>query len=89
MGDFDVFGNVILLTPPAHADRDPRRRCRRRSSPDAGWAAGASRLPNDAGLVYQVVGTESRVVRAKVHEFWGVVRRRVRGADLPRDFWWR
>ena len=64
MGGFDVFGNVILLTPRRHADAilaqapavfDRETQC----------AAGASRLPNDAGLIYKVLGMETEPVRAR------------------------
>jgi hypothetical protein len=41
--------------------------------------AGASRLPNDAGPVYQVLGTRTEPVKAKVREFWALVRREVTG----------
>ena len=76
MGEFDVFGNVVLLTPKDHADRifaqtpavfDRSER----------WAAGASRLPNDAGLVYKVVGMETQPVRAIIRRFWSLVRQEV------------
>lgn len=88
MGSFDVFGNVLLLTPPEQSEAilaavpaviDPERQ----------WAAGASRLPNQAGLVYKVVGLETEIVREKIREFWSVVRRQVLDADVPDEFRWR
>jgi len=88
MGEFDVFGNVILLTPKAHADRIFEQtpavydRVNR-------LAAGVSRLPNDAGLIYKVLGMEANVVRAKVREFWSVVRPEVVGFPVPKEFPWR
>jgi urease accessory protein len=88
MGEFDVFGNVILLTPRPHADRIFEQ------VPavvrlDEKWAAGASRLPNDAGLIYKVVGMETAQVRARIREFWSLVRAEVVGARVPREFAWR
>ncbi len=53
------------------------------------WAAGASHLPNKAGLIYKVVGMESQIVRAKIREFWELVRRTVMGTTLPPEFLWR
>jgi urease accessory protein len=53
------------------------------------WAAGACRLPNDAGLVFKVLGQESEPVRAKVREFWSIVRQTVTGASVPPEFVWR
>ena len=54
-----------------------------------GVAFGACRLPNDAGLIYKILGRETAQVKAKLREFWGVVRREVTGADLPPPFLWR
>jgi urease accessory protein len=88
MGEFDVFGNVILLTPRRHVDRIFERLAAV-VNPTEKWAAGASRLPNDAGLIYKVVGMEAAPVRAKVREFWSVVRPEVVGARIPREFAWR
>jgi len=88
MGEFDVFGNVILLTPKQHADRifEQVPAVVNRSEQ---WAAGASRLPNDAGLIYKVVGMETALVRAKIRSFWSIVRPEVVGADVPHEFAWR
>jgi urease accessory protein len=88
MGAFDVFGNVLLLTPKAHADRIFKLVPAEFNGVQH-WAAGASRLPNDAGLIYKIVGMESQSVRAKVREFWALVRREVVGAALPQPFLWR
>jgi urease accessory protein len=88
MDSFDVFGNVILCTPKDKADRiyecvgaDVDLGC--------GVAFGACRLPNDAGLIFKVLGRETAQVKAKVREFWGIARKEVTGADLPAPFLWR
>ena len=82
MGKFDVFANVTLITPRRHADRifeqvvpgaDTSTDC----------VAGASRLPNDAGLVYKVIGMETEPVKAKVRGFWELARQQVLGAPIP------
>jgi urease accessory protein len=88
MGEFDVFGNVILLTPRRYADRIFEQIPAVVNRTEK-WAAGASRLPNDAGLLYKVVGMEVAPVRAKIREFWAVVRPEVVGARIPREFAWR
>jgi len=88
MGEFDVFGNVILLTPKQHASRIFEQVPAVVNLSDK-WAAGASRLPNDAGLIYKVVGMETAPVRAKIREFWSIVRAQVVGARVPREFAWR
>src|SRR5262245_37319133 len=58
MDSFDVFGNVVLCTPKDRADRILERVP---ASVDlaGGVAFGACRLPNDAGLIYKVVGREN------------------------------
>jgi urease accessory protein len=82
MGRFDVFANVTLITPPRHADRIfehvPTGAAAR-----ADCVTGASRLPNDAGLVYKVLGMETEPVKAAVRAFWGLVRQQVLGAPAP------
>jgi urease accessory protein len=88
MNHFDVFGNVILLTPKHHAERIFAQVPAVVNLAEQ-WAAGASRLPNDAGLIYKVVGAETALVRAKVREFWSLVRPEVAGARVPREFAWR
>jgi urease accessory protein len=90
MGRFDVFANVLLLTPKGNAeaifeqtqpevDLDPER----------GLIAAASRLPNEAGLIFKIAGVESETVRDKVREVWSRVRRHVTGCEVPAPFAWR
>ena len=85
MGGFDVFANVMLLTPKKHAQSIFGKT---ESLFTTELAAGASRLPNDAGLIYKVLGHESQPVRAKVREFWSQVRQEVVGRRVPQDFLW-
>jgi urease accessory protein len=88
MDSFDVFGNVVLCTPEDKADR-----IQERVEADVdlanGVAFGACRLPNDAGLIFKVLGRETVQVKAKIREFWSIVRKEVTGADLPAPFMWR
>ncbi|CAM2864890.1 urease accessory protein UreD [Prescottella defluvii] len=80
MRGHDVLANVVLLTPVAHAEAILDRIVPGRQS---SVFAGASRLPNDAGLIYKVLGPESEPVRAQVREFWSLVRETVLGASIP------
>ena len=82
MGKFDVFANVTLVTPARHADRIFEQVV---PGTDAGTGcvAGASRLPNQAGLVYKVLGVETEPVKGKVRVFWDLVRQEVLGAPVP------
>lgn len=88
MDGFDVFGNVILCTPADTADRI-HARIDADVDLDQGVAFGACKLPNDAGLIYKVLGRETAQVRAKVREFWAVAREEITGAGIPPPFFWR
>jgi urease accessory protein len=88
MDSFDVLGNVVLCTPKDETDRVYERVAADVDLAD-GVAFGACRLPNDAGLIYKVLGRETAQVRRKVREFWAVVREEVTGAGLPPPFLWR
>lgn len=88
MNGYDVFANVIVLTPEAHADRiydrteafiDRERRL----------AAGITRLPNGCGVLYKVLGDESGPVKRLVRAFCSAVRSEVKGRILPEEFPWR
>jgi urease accessory protein len=87
MGEFDVLASVTLAAPPGLADAVLERVA---ATIDAttGCMAGASRLPNDAGLVYKVLGKETEPVKAKVREFWRLVRHEARGAPIPEPRPW-
>ncbi len=87
MGDFDVFGSLFVLTAPPHADAildgiDPIY------DASAAVVSGASRLPNDAGLIVRVLGTGSGPVKRRIRELWGMVRQQVLGAAVPDAFLW-
>lgn len=88
MDSFDVFGNVVLLTPPAEAERVAAR-VKAEVDLAAGVAHGACQLPNGAGLIYKVLGRETLQVKEKVREFWGIVREEVTGAAIPPPHFWR
>ena len=75
-----AFVAVTLITPRRHADHILETVIPEISET---CAAGASRLPNDAGLVYKVLGMDTEPVKAKVREFWELVRRAVTGARVP------
>jgi urease accessory protein len=88
MDAFDVFGNVVLLTPKDGADR-VHARVEADVDHANGLAFGACRLPNDAGLVFKVLGRETAQVKAKVREFWGIARQEITGTAIPSPFFWR
>lgn len=88
MDSFDVLANVMVCTPKDKADRI-HAQVEADVDEARGLAFGACRLPNDAGLIYKVLGRETAPVKAKVREFWGVVRREATGCGLPPPFLWR
>lgn len=88
MDSFDVLGNVIICAPKDEVDR-----IHERVGADVdlarGLAFGGCRLPNDAGLIFKVLGRETPEVKAKVREFWGVAREEIIGVSIPPPFLWR
>lgn len=88
MGRHDIFANVIVMTPPEHADKiyaatDVF------INRDENLAAGISHLPNRAGLLYKVVGPETGPVKKLVREFCSKIRTEVKGKPVPAEFPWR
>lgn len=88
MGAFDIFANVIVLTPTEAAEKIYSQ-----ITPimDSGnhLAEGITRLPNKAGLLYKVLGTENEQVKKSVRRFCSIVRETVKGKPLADDFPWR
>ncbi len=88
MGGYDVFANVLVMTPPDKAAAiyeatdafiDTKARL----------AAGVTHLPNGAGLLFKVLGMEPGPVKKVVREFCSRVRMAVKGVPLPEEFPWR
>jgi urease accessory protein len=82
MGEFDVLASVTLAAPPRVADA-VLNHVEATIDASTGCMAGASRLPNDAGVVYRVLGKETEPVTAKVREFWRLARHEAVGAAIP------
>ncbi|MBN9419832.1 urease accessory protein UreD [bacterium SCN 62-11] len=86
MADYEVFANVLLVTPPHHAaavlQATPAL-----YQPDL--AAGVSLLPNGAGLLYKVLGQETAPVQAQVRHFWNTVRTLILHKPARAPFLWR
>jgi urease accessory protein len=88
MGEFDLFANVLLFTSPAHAERIYAETPAQFAASE-GWGAGATRLPNGAGLAYKIVGVDREAVQAQVRVFWSRVRKEVKNAAVAPQFQWR
>ena len=88
MGNYDVFANVIVMTPPEKAEEIYEKTS---AFIDRGkkLAAGITRLPNKSGLLYKVLGMEPSPVKKLVREFCSLVRLCVKGKPVPPEFPWR
>lgn len=88
MGKYDVFANVIVMTPKEHADKIYET-TDAFIDRDKKIAVGITHLPNDAGLLFKVLGMEPGPVKKIVREFCSKVRMEVKGKPVPPEFPWR
>lgn len=88
MSKYDVFANVVVLTPKEKAD-EIYEKTKVFINNTTQMATGITRLPNDAGLLYKVLGMEAQPVKEKVREFCSLVRKEIKGKPLPDEFPWR
>ena len=88
MGKFDVFANVIVMTPPEKAE-EIYEKTQVFIDYKNNLAAGITRLPNNAGLLYKVLGMEPAPVKKLVRSFCSQVREVVKGKKVPEEFPWR
>lgn len=88
MGKFDIFANVIVMTPPDKAEEIYTR-----TTPILDMkqmiATGITRLPNQAGVLFKVLGMETGPVKKLVREFCSTVRETVKGIKVAEEFPWR
>ncbi|MBQ0981310.1 MULTISPECIES: urease accessory protein UreD [Micromonospora] len=89
MDRFHIFGNVVLLTSPERAARVYERTSTPVWDEETPLASAVSRLPNDAGLIFKVLGQETEPVRAAVRAFCVAAREEVTGRTFPPAFSWR
>lgn len=88
MGKFDVFANVLVMTPPDKA-KEIYEKTVAFIDKKKMLAAGITYLPNDAGLLYKVLGMEPGPVKKMVRDFCSSVRMTVKGKPVPPEFPWR
>ncbi|WP_328382987.1 urease accessory protein UreD [Micromonospora zamorensis] len=89
MDRFHIFGNVVLLASPERAARVYERTSTPVWDEETPLASAVSRLPNDAGLIFKVLGQETEPVRAAVRAFCVAAREEVTGRTFPPAFSWR
>ncbi|MDE6668223.1 MAG: urease accessory protein UreD [Muribaculaceae bacterium] len=88
MASFDVFANVIVMTPADKAkiiyDKTPAYLDKKKKI-----ATGITYLPNNAGLLFKVLGMEPGPVKKIVRQFCSSVRQEIKGVPIPEEFPWR
>lgn len=88
MDSYDVFANVIVMTPKENADRIYEK-VMPFIDREKKLAAGITYLPNNAGLLFKVLGMEPTPVKKIVREFCSTVRLEIKGKPVPEEFPWR
>lgn len=88
MHHYDVFANVIVLTPEENAEAIYTK-TQAFIDRNRELAVGISHLPQGAGLIFKVLGKETQPVKQIIREFGSVVRMQVKGKPLPDEFIWR
>lgn len=88
MDKYDVFGNVIVMTPHDHAKRIYDK-TEATIDKDHDLAYGVTYLPNNAGLLFKVLGMEAQPVKTKIRQFCSIVRQEIKGKPLAEEFPWR
>lgn len=88
MGNFDIFGNVILLTPKQYHNAILER-LEATYDAENQIAFGATLLPNDCGIVFKALAIESQKIKHIIRFFWQVAREEIKGSTLPKPFLWR
>lgn len=98
MGDFEIFANVIVMTPVEARDKiyaetnamlDLKSNASNAKEANKKLAVGITTLPNDAGLLFKVLGNDTALVKQTIRDFCSKVRMTVKGKPLPAEFPWR
>lgn len=88
MHHYDVFANVIVLTPEKDAT-EIYSQTQAFIDREKDLAVGISYLPNQCGLIFKVLGAETQPVKRIIREFGSIVRMQVKGKPLPEEFIWK
>jgi urease accessory protein len=81
LGEFTVYGTAFVVAPDHDTDG---LNDRLHTVVDDGAArAGATALPNDAGVLVRALGDRAETVRATLHDAWDHSRRELVGATAP------
>ncbi len=78
VGDYPVLGTLYVVGHPALSDR-----LHDRVAAVDGVRGGATRLPNDAGVLVRALGDRPRAVAGALDEAWAATRQAELGSDVP------
>ncbi len=88
MHGYDVFANVLVMTPEENIE-PIYNEVAAYIDTQHHIAAGITRLPSRAGLLFKVLGQEPGPVKKVVRDFCSKVRMQVKGKPIPPEFPWR
>lgn len=88
MADFDIMGNLIVLTPSQY-QQSILQRCQPKYEQNQSIAYGVSLLPNRAGLIFKVLATKSQSAKQAMYDFWKIAREEILQLSVPDPFLWR
>lgn len=88
MDDYDIWADVMVLTPPADA-AEIYARTQALLDRDRHLSVGISFLPNECGLILKVLGERVQSVKRVIREFGSAVRMQVKGKPFPEEFVWK
>lgn len=88
MHDYDVFANVLVMTPEDNIE-PVYQAVQAYIDTKSHIAAGITRLPSRAGLLFKVLGHEPGPVKKVVRDFCSKVRMQIKGKPIPPEFPWR
>ena len=88
LSQYDVFANVIVLTPPEKSETIYRL-TKAYIQKNPSLAVGINYLPNQAGLLFKALGQEIQPVKKIVRSFASTVRLQIKGKPLPEEFVWK
>lgn len=81
LGEFAVYGTLFVVAP--EADAAALSEDLHAAASDGEARAGASELPNGAGVGVRALGDRAETVQAALHAAWDSARNELLGADAP------
>lgn len=86
MGDFQLYGCVIVLTDKHHIPT-LLQQCASHYSEE--YCYGVSILPGEAGVIFKTLDNNSTRLKQQIRAFWQIARKTILGLDLSPPFIWK